>query len=58
MGALVPFPKRRVERDIPPARVPSEGPAKIIILPVVQFVRVDTVPRATPSHGAAAPETL
>ncbi len=45
MGALVPFPKRRPQPDS--LRPPAEGPAKIIILPVVQLVRPVVVPKAS-----------
>ncbi|GLK74251.1 hypothetical protein KHC23_02390 [Ancylobacter dichloromethanicus] len=49
MGALVPFPKRWAQGQAPSVRVPSEGSAKVIILPVVQMVRpgVDGLAPAT-----------
>lgn len=39
MGALVPFPTLRPQGEAVGVRVPPEGSAKVIILPVVQYVR-------------------
>lgn len=39
MGALVPFPTVQAQGGPVGARPPSDTPAKVIILPVVQYVR-------------------
>lgn len=39
MGALVPFPTSRLQNEPAGVRMPSGGSAKVIILPVVQYVR-------------------
>lgn len=54
MGALVPFPTVKAQGAQAATRVPADSPAKVIILPVVQYLRSSATATATASAAGAA----
>lgn len=55
MGALVPFPTVRAQGEAAGVRAPPEGSAKVLILPVVQYVRPATAALAPVAGGVHDP---